>query len=72
MNPYGFKNLAQAIKACEEFKFNEQITRETLWNAGYELGRSRWYWGPDWCVSLQGWLNTRKQRWAHRRHQEGK
>lgn len=55
-------NFKETLKACQDFGFNEEITRETLWNEAYRLGRKRWYWGPHWFVSLQGWLNTKRSR----------
>lgn len=51
-------NLKETLDKCKEFGFNEEITRETLWNEAYQLGRSRWYWGPRWLVSFKGWINT--------------
>lgn len=51
-------NLEETLEACKRHDFNEEITRETLWNTAYDLGRSRWYWGPRWFVSFQGWINT--------------
>jgi len=39
-------DFKETLAKCEEFGFNEQITREMLWNSAYQLGRSRWYWGP--------------------------
>lgn len=51
-------NLEETIKKCEEFGFNEQMTREILWNTAYHLGRSRWHWGPRWWVDFVGWWNT--------------
>jgi hypothetical protein len=55
-------NFKEVLAKCQEFGFNEEITREMLWNEAYRLGRSRWYWGPAWMVSLQGWLNTKLSR----------
>ncbi len=55
-------NLKITIKKCQEFGFNEDITREMLWNEAYRLGRQRWYWGPSWFVSFQGWINTQISR----------
>ncbi len=52
-------NLQKTIKQCEEFGFNEQITREILWNTAYGIGRSRWYWGPRWVTALRGYINTK-------------
>lgn len=51
-------NYKETLEACKKHEFNEEITREMLWNTAYDLGRSRWYWGPRWFVSLQGWINT--------------
>lgn len=51
-------SFEETLKACKKYDFNEQITQETLWNEGYRLGRSRWYWGPRWFISLTGWFNT--------------
>ena len=53
-----FKNMKECLDTCKDFNFNEDITREMLWNTAYDLGRSRWHWGPRWMVSLQGWINT--------------
>lgn len=55
MNERNFKSV---LKACDDFKFNREITAEMCWNEGYRLGRKRWYWGPRWFVTLQGWINT--------------
>jgi hypothetical protein len=57
--------LQSTLRACEEFGFNESITREILWNTAYKLGRDRWHWGPRWWVSTCGWINTRTRllRW---------
>jgi hypothetical protein len=55
-------NLKECVSKCEQFGFSEEITRETLWNEAYRLGRRRWYWGPSWLVSLTGWINTQRQR----------
>lgn len=55
-------NLKETLAKCEEFGFNDQITKETLWNTAYSLGRSRWYWGPSWFVSLTGWFNTQRAK----------
>jgi len=59
-------NFRETLAKCAAFGFNEAITRQTLWNEAYQLGRSRWYWGPQWMVELQGWLNTRKAKIAKR------
>lgn len=56
------KNLKECYDKCKEFNFNEEITAEMCWNEGYRLGRRRWYWGPTWFVSLQGWINTQLQK----------
>ena len=50
--------LKETLAKCKEFDFNEEITREVLWNTAYDLGRRRWYWGPKWFVDLTGWFNT--------------
>ncbi len=55
-------NLKETLEKCKEYNFNEEITHETLWNTAYRLGRSRWYWGPRWFVSLTGWFNTQKDK----------
>lgn len=60
----GNATFASTIKSCREFGFCEEITRETLWNTAYRLGRSRWHWGPSWMVTLTGWFNTRLDRMA--------
>lgn len=52
----------QTIHACKEAGLNENITREMIWNTAYQLGRSRWHWGPAWFVSFVGRWNT----WKHR------
>lgn len=54
--------LKETLARCQTFGFNEEITREILWNTAYQLGRSRWYWGPAWFVSLTGWFNTQRSR----------
>lgn len=59
-----FNSMKECLKACQDFEFNEEIIRETLWNEAYRLGRARWYWGPSWFVSLTGWFNTQKQKLA--------
>ena len=51
-------NLRETLQKCKDFGFNEEITRETLWNTAYWIGRDRWYWGPRWFVSVTGWVNT--------------
>lgn len=51
-------NLQETINKCKEFGFNEQTTREMLWNEAYSLGRKRWYWGPSWFVTLTSRINT--------------
>lgn len=58
-------NYQETLAKCREFGFNEDITRETLWNTAYQLGRKRWYWGPGWFVDLIGWINTQRSvgRW---------
>jgi len=56
------QSMKETVEACKRFNFNEQITREMLWNEAYRLGRSRWYWGPSWMVSLIGWVNTQKSK----------
>jgi len=38
-------DFKETLAKCEEFGFNEQITREMLWNSAY----SRWYWGAKWA-----------------------
>lgn len=55
-------NFKETLEKCQEFGFNEEITREMLWNEAYRVGRSRWYWGPSWFVRLIGWFNTQKAR----------
>ena len=55
-------DLKETLAKCKEFNFNEDITREILWNTAYNLGRSRWYWGPRWFVSLTGWFNTQRSK----------
>lgn len=55
-------NYQECLSKCREFGFNEDITRETLWNEAYSLGRRRWYWGPSWFVSLTGRFNTWRQK----------
>jgi hypothetical protein len=52
----------ECVKKCEEFGFSEEITRLTLWNEAYQLGRRRWYWGPKWFVSFIGWINTQRSK----------
>jgi hypothetical protein len=52
-------NLKETLDRCADFNFNKQITQEMLWNTAYQLGRSRWYWGPSWMVNLTGWINTK-------------
>jgi len=54
--------LQSTIKLCEDFGFGEEITRETIWNEAYRLGRSRWHWGPWWFVNVIGWVNTQKSK----------
>ncbi len=51
-------NYKETLDKCKKFNFNEEITREILWNTAYQLGRRRWYWGPYWFVSFIGWCNT--------------
>lgn len=53
-------NLKETLENCRKFNFNEEITREVLWNTAYDLGRSRWHWGPRWWVSFIGWVNTQR------------
>jgi len=55
-------NYKETLKACQDYGFNEDITRETLWNEAYSLGRSRWHWGPPCVVNLRGWINTQLNR----------
>jgi hypothetical protein len=55
-------NLKKMIKACEDFGFNEEITREMLWNEAYRIGRSRWWWGPMWMSSVKGWFRTQMDK----------
>lgn len=55
-------NLQETLKLCRDYGFNEEITREILWNTAYDLGRSRWHWGPRWFVSFTGWWNTQKAK----------
>lgn len=54
-------NLKQTRSLCKEFGFNQEITIQYVWNTAYQLGRSRWYWGPAWFVSLCGWWNTKRK-----------
>ena len=54
--------LKSTISLCEDFGFGEEITRETIWNEAYRLGRRRWYWGPWWFVNVIGWVNTQKDK----------
>lgn len=56
--------LENTLRKCEEFGFNERITHETLWNTAYQLGRSRWYWGPRWMPPLIGRFNTWANTWS--------
>lgn len=62
-------NYQETLAKCQEFGFNEDITRKQLWNTAYRLGRSRWYWGPSLVVTGVGWFNTVKWRlknlWHH-------
>lgn len=60
------KNFAEIKKACDDFGFNRETSMEQCWNAGYQLGRRRWYWGPSWFVSFQGWINTQLSKWRAR------
>ena len=55
-------NLEDTLAKCKEFGFNEDITRETLWNTAYLLGRSRWFWGPMWWVDLKCWFRSKLHR----------
>ena len=55
-------NFQETLAKCKEFGFNEDITREVLWNEAYWLGRSRWHWGPHWWVNVCGWVNTQKSK----------
>lgn len=55
-------NYKETLDKCKEFGFNEEITREVLWNEAYRLGRKRWYWGPSWFVTLTGWFNTQLEK----------
>ena len=58
-------NFKQTLAKCAELGLGEAFTRQTLWDEAYQLGRSRWYWGPSWMVKLQGWLNTRAHALSH-------
>lgn len=51
-------NYEQTLQKCREIGFNQDITNETLWNTAYQLGRSRWWWGPPWMVNFVGRINT--------------
>lgn len=52
-------DFEKTIKLCEEHGFNERITREILWNTAYQLGRSRWHWGPMWWVDWKCEMKSR-------------
>lgn len=55
-------NFKETLAKCREFGFDEETTSLHLWNEAYQLGRSRWYWGPRWLVNLTGWINTQRQK----------
>jgi len=59
-----FKNFKEVLAAVErqDFEFRKDIAMQIAWNAGYALGRRRWYWGPRWFVALHGWINTQIQK----------
>lgn len=56
------ESFRDCYEACEHFQFDKETTAEQCWNMGYQLGRKRWYWGPAWFVTLQGWINTQISR----------
>ncbi|HXJ76829.1 MAG TPA: hypothetical protein VNM37_28485 [Candidatus Dormibacteraeota bacterium] len=55
-------NFDTMYRACKQFGFGDKLTAEQCWNAGYQLGRRRWHWGPAWMVSVHGWVNTQIDR----------
>lgn len=53
------KNFLQVYRECQEIGMTDPAAIALhCWNEGYHLGRRRWYWGPWWFVTFQGWLNT--------------
>lgn len=48
---------------CEHHAFSKRAMAEQMWNAGYNLGRRRWHWGPEWFVTFTGKINTLISRW---------
>jgi hypothetical protein len=60
-------NFRKTLSACQDFGFGLEITAEQCWNEGYRLGRRRWYWGPGWFVSFQGWVKTQLSKLRGRR-----
>lgn len=44
--------MRRTILECRDLGLSKELTEEMLWNAAYDLGRSRWYWGPRWIVGL--------------------
>lgn len=49
-------HLQEIVNTCREFKLNEEITLEMVFNTGYSLGRRRWFWGPLWRYEIQEWM----------------
>jgi hypothetical protein len=58
-------NLKEIVDRGHEFGLSEETIRQTLWDEGYRIGRSRWYLGPRWFVWLTGLINNRKKRLTH-------
>lgn len=48
---------------CKHHAFDSRSIAEQMWNAGYALGRRRWYWGPQWFLPIYGKINTLISRW---------
>lgn len=49
----------ETLAKCRELGLDAESTRLMLWNEGYNLGRSRWYWGPSWWINLKERLRAR-------------
>jgi hypothetical protein len=59
------KDFQHTLQEAQNLGWSEDLIREALWNTAYRLGRKRWYWGPMWMSSLQGWINSRIANLRH-------